>query len=117
MDTIYLNPETWDLDIDANHDIAMATSAYAVAQDVASAGRLWQAEAPFATNRGIPYETQVLGHQPPQRLIAGWYEDEAKTVPDVSNATAVLQYDSTSRGVSGQIQVTLTDGSSLGINL
>ena len=116
MKTLLLDTVNWDLVLDIKGNIALASNPYSIAQDVASAGRLWLGEAPFATNRGIPYDTQVLGHQPPQRLIAGWYEDEAVTVPDVSKASAVLQYDSTTRGVTGQIQLTLTDGGTLGVN-
>jgi hypothetical protein len=115
MDTLFLNPDTWDLDIDANGNIALATSAYAVAQDVASAGLLWKAEAPFDTDRGIPYDTAVLGYAPARQQLAGWYDTEAETVPDVSAASTVLQY--AGRGVTGQIQITLTDGSTLVLDL
>jgi hypothetical protein len=44
-------------------------------------------------------------------LLAGWFETEALTVPDVVNAVAVLQYNNTPRNLSGQIQLTLSDGS------
>lgn len=109
MDTIFLNPATWDLDVDASGNIAMASSPYAVAQDVASQAMLWQGEAPYNVDQGIPYESSVLGQRPAQSTLAAWYETEALRVPDVQSATAVLVYDQ-ARGVSGQIQVTLTDG-------
>ena len=109
MDTLYLNPETWDLDVDANGNIAKATSSYAIVQDVASACRMWEGEAPFATDRGIPYADKILGQRPPALEMAGWYKTEAELVPGVDSVNVVLQYEQT-RAVSGQVQLTLTDG-------
>lgn len=109
MNTMFLNPATWDLDVNASGNIAMAANPYAVAQDVASQALLWQGEAPFNTDHGMPYELSVLGQRPAQSTLAAWYEAEAERVPDVQSATAVLIYDQ-ARGVSGQIQITLTDG-------
>lgn len=115
MDTLYLDPDSWDLDIDASRNIAIASAPYATAQTVANASRLWRGEAPYNTNRGIPYETDVLGQLPPQRQLSGWYETEAETVPGVEAATAILQYDQTARAVTGQIQCTLTDGTVINV--
>jgi len=113
MSTIYLDPDSWDLALDASRNIALAVAPYERAQTVANACRLWLGEAPFNTDRGIPYETEVLGKQPPQRVLAGWYEREALTVPGVSAATAVLQY--ANRGLTGQIQCTLDDGTVINV--
>ena len=113
MSTLYLDPGSWDLALDANRSIALAVAPYERAQSVANACRLWRGEAPYNTNRGIPYETEVLGKQPPQRVLAGWYEEEAVTVPGVDAAIAVLQYDS--RALTGQIQCTLDDGTVINV--
>lgn len=113
MSTLYLDPESWDLTLDASHSIALALPPYEQAQSVANACRLWKGEAPYNTNRGIPYETEVLGQQPPQRVLAGWYEDEALTVPNVATAKSVLQY--ADRVLTGQIQCTLDDGTILNV--
>lgn len=110
MTTIYLDPENWDLALDANRNIALAADPYATAQSVANAARLWKGEAPFDADRGIPYESQILGGQVPERILASWYESEAETVPNVQSATAVLQFDRATRKLGGQIQVTLNDG-------
>ena len=109
MDTMFLNPTTWDLDVDASGSIALSSSAYSVAQDVASQSLLWRGEAPYNTDDGIPYEQSVLGQRP-----AAWYQQEALRVPDVASATPVLIYDQ-ARGVTGQIQVTLTDGTQINV--
>lgn len=113
MSTLYLDPGSWDLTLDATHSIALAIAPYERAQSIANACRLWRGEAPYNTDRGIPYETDVLGQQPPQRVLAGWYEGEAVTVPGVAAAVAVLQYDN--RALTGQIQCTLDDGTVINV--
>lgn len=113
MTTLYLDPASWDLVQDASHNIALASAPYEQAQSVANACRLWLGEAPFNTNRGIPYETEILGQQVQTRILAGWYETEAATVPKVASATAVLQY--ANRALTGQIQCTLDDGTVINV--
>ena len=41
MNTLYLDPQSWDLVLDAAGNIAMAKGPYAKAQDVASAKKRW----------------------------------------------------------------------------
>lgn len=114
MDTIFLNPTTWDLDVDASGGIAIASGPYAVAQSVANQCMLWRGEAPYNTGDGIPYEQSALGQRPAQATLAAWYQQEALRVPEVAAATPVLNYDQ-ARGVTGQIQVTLTDGTKINV--
>lgn len=115
MSTMYLAPASWDLDVDASRNIALATAEYATAQSVANACRLWLGEAPYNADRGIPYETEILGQRPSSRLLAAWYETEAVTVPGVASAVAVLQFERPERRLSGQIQCTLTDGTVINV--
>lgn len=114
MDTMFLNPTTWDLDVDASGGIAIASGPYSVAQSVANQCLLWRGEAPYNTDDGIPYDQSVLGQRPAQATLAAWYQKEALRVPDVAAATPVLIYDQ-ARGVTGQIQVTLTDGTQVNV--
>lgn len=114
MDTLFLNPETWDLDVDAAGSIALSSSAYAIAQDVASQAMLWRGEAPYNTGDGVPYEQSVLGQRPAQSTLAAWYQEEALRVPGVMAAEPVLNYDQ-ARGVTGQIQVTLIGGETINV--
>lgn len=116
-DTIFLNPDTWDLEIDASGNVAMANAPYAVAQDAASACRLWKNEAPYNTERGIPYEQSILGMLPTPQLLSNWYATECETVPNISNCTPVLQFTRSSRSLSGQLQLTLTDGTTANVNI
>ena len=111
-DTIFLNPNTWDLDIDANRNIALASAPYAQAQTVANACRLWAGEAPFDNTRGIPYD-QLLGQLPARQTVSNWYQREALSVPGIKSAQPVLQY--TGRKLTGQIQCTLTDGTTINV--
>lgn len=113
MATLYLDPDSWDLTLDASGNIAVAVAPYERAQSVANACRLWRGEAPYNTNRGMPYNKEILGKQLPQRVLAGWYETEAVTVPGVASAIAVLQY--ADRALSGQIQCTLDDGTVINV--
>lgn len=116
MSTLFLDPDSWDLTLDASRSIALATYPYEQAQTVANACRLWRGEAPYNTNRGMPYDTAILGKQLPQRVLAGWYETEAVSVgcsPAVASAVAVLQYGN--RALTGQIQCTLDDGTVINV--
>lgn len=112
--TQYLDPTSWDLTLDASRSIALASEPYATAQSVANACRLWRGEAPYNTDRGVPFE-QILGQQPPQRLVASWFEDEAASVPTVATAVSVLEFDRVARTMTGQVQCTLTDGTVINV--
>jgi hypothetical protein len=115
MTSMYLDPDTWDLDVDASRNIALAGDPYATAQSVANACRLWRGEAPYDSIRGIPYETEILGQQPAPRLLAGWYEEEAGLVPGVASVVAMLQFTRPERRLTGQIQCTLTNGTVINV--
>lgn len=101
--TLLLDQVAWDLVIDASGNIAMASAPYAIAQDVASAVRLFLGELWYDTTQGIPYWTQVLGKLPPASLLIELINQAARSVPDVvSCQTFITSF--TARGVSGQIQ-------------
>lgn len=110
MKTLFLNPETWDLSVDAYGNIAVSESPYAIAQDVASACRLWLGEARYDTKRGIPYENSVLGQLPPASLLSEWYRREAVTVPEVASASVSLDYGVSERTLTGSITIKSVDG-------
>lgn len=103
--TLLLDTETWDLVVDASGNIAMATNPYALAQDAASAIRLFQGELWYDTTQGVPYFADVLGHLPPLPLLKSLLVDAAKTVPGVVAAACFISGIS-GRSVTGQVQVT-----------
>lgn len=108
MDTIYLDPDTWDMTVDSYGNWAVASSPYAVAQDVASECRLWLGEARYDKTKGIPYEPSVLGELPPPVKLISWYKQAAEGVPEVDKAEVILQY--RDRKLGGEIQCQLKDG-------
>lgn len=101
--TLLLDQTAWDLVIDSAGNIAMAEPPYALAQDVASAVRLFLAELWYDTTKGIPYFEDILGQLPPMSLLIGYIEKTALTVPGVVSAQCIIS-SFTGRTVSGQIQ-------------
>jgi hypothetical protein len=109
MNTLFLLPQTWDLCADASGNIAMATEPYSLAQDAASAIRLFSGELWYDTTQGIPYFGQILGQTPPLQLLKSQFTAVALTVPGVISAVCYITGIS-GRQVSGQVQVTDATG-------
>lgn len=104
MNTLYLDPDSWDLTSDASNNIAMASEPYSLAQDAASAIRLFKSELYFDTEPGVPYFERVLGHAPPLSLVKSYFVARAMTVPGVVKAVCYLT-SWTGRTITGQVQV------------
>lgn len=104
MNTLFLDPTSWDLALDVNGDIALAQEPYSLAQDAASAIRLFVGEAWYDTTQGVPYGT-ILGKAPSASYIKAQLEKAALTVPDVASATCFLT-SLQGRSLGGQVQVT-----------
>lgn len=105
MDTILLDPDTWDLVIDANGNLALASEPYSLAQDAASAVKTFLGEVYFDTTIGVPWLQKILGKNPPLELLKQELVAAAKTVPGVASAQVFLTA-ATGRIVTGQVQVT-----------
>ena len=104
-----LDRTAWDLCITSSGNIAMASEPYSLAQDAASAIRLFIGEYWYDTSLGIPYFEQVLGKNPPINLLRTLFIDAALTVPGVASATVF--FSSVQNGqVSGQVQITDSNG-------
>lgn len=104
MKTLLLDQTLWDLCKDASGNIAMASEPYAIAQDVASAIRLFQAELWYDTSKGIPYFQQILGQRPPLQFYKQQIVNSALTVPGVTSAE-VFFISFKGRKLTGQIQL------------
>ncbi len=118
MDTLLLETDVWDLCLDAARNIALASAPYAVAQDVASACRLFLGELWYNTTQGVPYLQQILGKTPPITVLQEYLVQAAVTVPTVLKATCVVtSFDRTTRTVQGQVQFTTTTGQTGSISL
>lgn len=101
--TLLLDQTAWDLVLDSAGNIAMAAPPYALAQDVASAVKLFLGELYYDQSKGIPYFEEVLGHAPPVPILIGYIENAALTVPGVVTAQCVIET-ITDRSVTGAIQ-------------
>jgi hypothetical protein len=105
MDTLLLAVDTWDLVLDANGNIALASAPYSLAQDVASAIRTFLGEVWYDDTLGIPFDTQILGHTPPIAVLQAYMVEAALTVPGVVRAKCVIEsFNAQTRQVIGQVQ-------------
>ena len=102
-DTLLLDQTAWDLVLDANGNIAMASPPYSLAKDVASAVRTFLGEVWYSTVIGIPYWQEILGKLPPAALLTEIINQTALTVPGVVAVQTFVQSFS-ERNVGGQIQ-------------
>lgn len=115
FNTLLLDQSQWDLVLDAFGNIAMAAPPYAVAQDVASAARLFQGELYYDSTKGVPYFDQILGHLPPFSLFLGYLENSALTVPGVVKSQCIIST-FTERAIVGQLQFIDETGAANGIS-
>jgi hypothetical protein len=104
MTSIYLNPETWSPVVDSSGNIALASEPYSLAQDAASAIKLWSGELYYDTTQGVSWNN-ILAKLPPLNYVRSQFVAAALTVPGVSKA-AVFFSGFSQRAISGQVQVT-----------
>ncbi len=108
MDTILLDTFQWDLVADVHGNIAAASSPYSIAQDAASTVRTFLGEVYYDTTLGVDYSL-ILGKFPSLPVIKSAIEGAAKTVPGVESVKVIIS-SVAGRTVSGQLQITSTDG-------
>lgn len=109
MNTLLLDTVAWDLCLDAFGNMAVASNPYSLAQDAASAIRMFQGEYWYDTTKGIPYKTRVLSKTPPIELVKALNVSAALTVPEVVAAQCYISGIS-NRTLAGQVQVTDSTG-------
>lgn len=113
--TFLLDRTAWDLCLDSSGNIAMASPSYSVAQDVASAIRLFIGECYYDNTRGIPYWPNVLGHMPPASLLKQLMVNAALTVPGVQSSQVIIS-SFTARSVTGKVQFIDENGEANGVS-
>jgi hypothetical protein len=109
MNTLLLDTVEWDLVLDTSGNIAKADPPYAIAQDVASAIKLFKSELWYDTTKGVPYFSEVLGQYPPESLIKSRLVEAALTVPNVVQAQ-VVNLGLKDRQLTGDVEVIDTTG-------
>lgn len=104
-DTIVLDQTNWDAIVDASGNIGVASPPYSLAQDVASAIKLYLGEAYYDTSSGVPYYQVILGLAPPLAVFKAQMVAAAMTVPGVVSATCYVTTFK-AREIRGQVQFT-----------
>ncbi len=104
MKTLLLDQSEWDLVLDINGNIALADAPYAVAQDAASAVRVFAGELWYDTSSGIPYFQNILGQRPNLQYLKSQIEAAALKVPTVVQARCLFATFA-DRTLTGQIQI------------
>ena len=119
----------WDIQLDASGNIAVTTGDYAVAQNVSNAVRLFTDDAYYDPDRGIPHFALTLGRKPAMSVFRAVVRQAALGVDGVRAAEvkdlALAQRDAqspdgssvTPRTLTGDIQLTMEDGETYGIDI
>ena len=107
--TLYLTPGTWDLTLDSNGSIAVASPPYSLAQDAASAIKTFIGEVWYNTTLGVPYWGNILGEWPALQYVKAQLADAALTVPGVVAAQVFIS-STAGRKLAGQVQITDVTG-------
>jgi hypothetical protein len=121
LDTLALDPETWDLDVDAYGNwetFGDATGsgndangpAMRMAQDVATQCLSWLGEVYYDATQGILYP-QLLGGAPNLALVNATFSQQALTVPLVVQAFANFTFTAgKARALTGTLLTTDVNG-------
>lgn len=109
MQTLPLNTDTWDLELDSLGNLSLTDPDYSIAQDVASAIRTFLGECWYGVTLGLPYFQSILGKLPPRSYIVNLLENAAKTVPGVLSVTVVSLGLTQDRQLTGSVIVVSTD--------
>lgn len=119
MDSIALDPATWDFTVDAYGDWATVGDAtpgletgpeYRMAQDVATRLMAWRGEVYYDTTQGMPYDT-LLGSANVALLQALATQEALKVTPVVACDASLTFTRGKSRTVTGTIYVSDAQGS------
>lgn len=117
MDTLLLDRSTWDLLLDAEGNIAVASGGYAIGQDIASAVRVFLGECYYNTAAGLPYMQNILGRGQVISVFESQVVETALAVPGCADARCIVSGLGPDRRLTGVILYTTTEGESGSVNL
>ena len=107
--TLYLTPDNWDITLDSSGRLQTSANAYAIAQNVANAVRLFTGEAFFAMDEGIPHFEIELGFtRPALSVLRARIREAALNVEGVLDAAVNLD-GVRDRKLPGEILLTVAD--------
>lgn len=114
--TLQLDPQRWELMLDKDGLICVCEGPYAIAQNVANAVRLFTKDAYFEQERGIPHYDIELGKKPPYALLRSKIITTALGVEGVADARVTWIEFTNDKVLTGEILLTLKDGSVTNVN-
>lgn len=118
MDTLLLDVELWDLTVDAAGNIAVAAEPYALAQDAASAVKLFLRELWYDNTQGVDWFKKILGQSPHLEVFQSLMVAAVLTVPGIVSAVCIVEdFDRETEHVTGQIQFIDVNGNNGNISL
>ena len=107
--TLYLTPDNWHITLDSSARLQTSAAAYAIAQNVANAVRLFTGEAFFAMDEGIPHFEIELGYtRPALSVLRARIREAALNVEGVLDAAVNLD-GVRDRKLTGEILLTVAD--------
>lgn len=109
--------DNWDIALNDNGGLSTAEDAYAVAQNVASAVRLFTNDAYFDTDAGIPHFEVTFKRNPDVSIIRSRIKTAAEAVAGVRSARVELRQVSSACVLQGTIFLTLTNGENAEVEL
>jgi hypothetical protein len=115
MKAIALDPTTWDLYKDPSGRIALAPQPGAIAQNVATVIRTFRKELWYDKTRGMPYLESILGQRPPAGFIIAQIKALALSIAGVASVKVTLDPLTSSRQLTGKIEVTDEAGAVIGV--
>jgi len=115
MRSLLLDYDNWDLVLDINGNIAIASDPYARSQDVACAARTWVGDLWYNQARGVAYK-QILGQSPNLQFARSQIEAAALAVQGVVSAQCLFVQLTADRTLRGQIQFIDVDGESRNVS-
>lgn len=106
FDTIALTTDgTWDVAV-INGSFSVLKGANAVAQDMATAVRLFRGEYIYDADAGVPYAS-IMGYTTSLPVLKADIADAAAMVPGTSNVVCYIE-SVTDRCVNGQVQANVS---------
>lgn len=98
----------WDITLDSLGNLAIADKNYSIAQDVASAVKLFTNDAYFDTQAGIPHFDITLKRNPSPTVIRARLKEASENVPGVKSAV-VNVIEIKAGKLQAEIQLTLNN--------
>lgn len=116
--TLLLN-DKWDIQVDANGNIATVDAEYGIAQNAANAVRLFTDDAYFDRLKGIPHYKIELGQKPlPARsTLNNRIRKAVMAVDGVQDAEVTLEFDKETRVYGGEVMIITDNGTSVSVEV